>query len=75
MLWPPNAKSQFTGKVPVAGKYLRQKQKGVAEDKMVRLLVMFITDSMNMNLSKLWEIIGDRGTWCAIVHGIAQLSN
>ena len=42
---------------------------------MVRLLVMFITDSMNMNLSKLWEIIGDRGTWYDIVHGIVQLSN
>ena len=75
VLWPPDAKSQLTGKVPDAGKYLRQKQKGMAEDKMVRLLVMFITDSMNMNLSKLWEIIGDRGTWWAIVHGIVQLSN
>ena len=27
-----------------------------------------ITDSMSMNLSKLWEIVGDRGAWCTAVH-------
>ena len=31
-----------------------------------------ITDSMNMDLSKLWEIVEDRGAWCAAVHGIAK---
>ena len=28
-----------------------------------------ITDSKNMNLSKLWEIMRDRGAWCATLHG------
>ena len=31
-----------------------------------------ITDSMKMNLSKLWEIVEDRGAWSAAVHGGAK---
>ena len=31
-----------------------------------------IIDSMNMNLSKLWEIVEDRGALCAIVHEVAK---
>ena len=31
-----------------------------------------ITDSMNMNLSKLHEIVEDRGAWRAVVHEIAK---
>ena len=30
------------------------------------------TDSVNMNLSKLWEIEEDRGAWHAAVHGVAK---
>ena len=32
-----------------------------------------ITDSMNMNLSKLWKITENRGTWCIEVHGAAEI--
>ena len=31
-----------------------------------------ITDSMDMSLSKLWEIVEDRGAWHATVHGAAK---
>ena len=31
-----------------------------------------ITDTMDMNLSKLWEIVKDRGAWHAAVHGVTK---
>ena len=31
-----------------------------------------ITGSMDMNLSKLREIVEDRGAWCAAVHGVTK---
>ena len=67
MLWPPDAKSQLTGKDPDVGKDWRQKEKGEAEDE-----IDSITDSMDVNLSKLWEIVKDRGAWWSAVHGVTN---
>ena len=32
-----------------------------------------ITDSVDMSLSKLWEMVKDRGAWSAVVHGVANI--
>ena len=55
------------GKDPDAEKDWKQKEKGVA----MRWLDS-ITNLVNMNLSKLWEIVEDRGAWRATVHGVAK---
>ena len=51
ILWPPDVKSQLIGKDPDAGKDSGQEEKGATEDEI---------DSMDMSLSKLWEIVKDR---------------
>ena len=70
ILCPPDVKSWHTGKDPDAGKDWRQKEKRVAEDDMVRWQHWLNGHETEQSP----DIVEDRETWCAVVHGVAELN-